>query len=76
MIVAFISAFITYFLGLCSQKCKSIKNEIIPLQNLLIMLITFAIYYYATGDISLVVASGSPVATLIYDTINSLRKSE
>ena len=76
MIISTISFLVTYFFGLLAKKKKYIKSRLIPIQNILIMIVSIFIYYYSTNDFSLVVASGSPVATLIYDTFHLLLKEE
>lgn len=76
VIVSFITMLITWFLGIVSKKSSKIQNNKIPLQNMIIMLLACMIYYYATGSMSAVVASGSPVATLIYDALHGLNKEE
>ena len=38
------------------------------------MIVATLIYYWATGDWSMIVASGSPIATLLYDTKHTTHK--
>lgn len=76
LIIAVITAIVTWVLGLVSKKSTKIKNNLIPIQNIIIMIIASGIYWYVTGDFSMVIASGSPVATMIYDTIHNLKKGE
>ena len=75
-VIAFITAVVTWVLGVISKKSPKIKNKLLPIQNIIIMLIASGIYWYVTGSFSMVIASGSPVATLIYDTIHNLKKGE
>lgn len=67
---------VTYVFGLLAKKSKLIKDEKIPLQNITIAIVMSLIYYAVTGDFSMIVASGSPITTLLYDTIHNLKKEE
>ena len=73
-IIGLISAITTYIFGKLAKKSKKIKTNSIPLQNILIALISTIIYYAVTKDFSMVVASGSPVATLLYDAFHQGEK--
>lgn len=75
-IIGFVSALITYILGKLAKKSSVVQDKKIPIQNILIMVVSALIYYACTGDFSMVVASGSPIATLYYDLINNLKKGE
>ena len=74
IIISFVSMIITWLLGKVVKHHTNLSNKLIPLQNVLIMIICVAIYYFATGDISTVIAAGSPVATLIYDILHNIRE--
>lgn len=74
IIISFVSMVITWLLGKVVKHHTNLSNKLIPLQNVLIMVICVAIYYFATGDISTVIAVGSPVATLIYDILHNIRE--
>lgn len=76
IIVSFITMIITWGFGYIIKKNQKYSNKLIPLQNVVIMLLAVGIYYWATGDFSSVIASGSPVATLIYDLIHTFMKAE
>lgn len=67
---------ITWLCGILAKKSKHILNNRIPIQNILIAMLMTLIYWWATGNLSLAVASGSPIATLIYDAIHSIKKEE
>ena len=73
VIFTFVTMIVTYVLGKISKKSNKIKNKLIPLQNIIVAFIMTIIYYIATGDFSMVVVSGSPIMTLIYDTVHSLK---
>lgn len=75
-IIGIVTAMVTLILGKLSKKSKKIKTYNIPIQNITIAIISALIYYSATGDFSMVVASGSPVATLLYDAVHSAKKGK
>lgn len=74
IIFTIISAIVTFILGKVTKKVPQIDNSNIPIQNIIILIISTLVYYFATGDWSLVVASGSPIATLVYDLIHNYNK--
>ena len=73
VIVAFWTMVITWLFGYLAKKSSFFSNNLIPLQNIIIMIIVVSIYWYLTGDFNMVIASSSPVATIIYDTIHCIR---
>lgn len=74
LIISLVSMIITWLLGKITKRYTKLSNKLIPLQNAIIMLICVAIYYFATGNISTVIAAGSPVATLIYDVLHNVNQ--
>ena len=72
-IISIVTMSVTWILGYLSKKNRFFSNNLIPLQNIIIMLIVVGIYWYITGDFNMVVASSSPIATIIYDAIHSLK---
>ena len=75
-IIMIITMGLTWLLGKLSKKNEKLSNKIIPYQNIIIMVIATIIYYLATGNWSMVIASGSPIATLLYDTYHITVKKE
>lgn len=75
-IIMFITMGLTWLLGKLSKKNKKLSNKIIPYQNIIVGIIATLIYWWATGDFSMVVASSSPIATLLYDTYHITVKKE
>lgn len=73
-IIGLVTAIVTFVLGKLAKKSKKIKTNSIPLQNILIAIISSLIYYAVTKDFSMIVASGSPVATLLYDAFHEVKK--
>ena len=73
VIISLTTMIVTWILGYLAKKSSFFSNNLIPLQNIFIMILVVTIYYFATGDFSLVVASSSPVATIIYDTVHCIK---
>ncbi len=67
---------ITWLFGKITKNNKKISNKLIPFQSILIAVIATLIYYYATDDWSMVIASGSPIATLLYDLVHTYNKDK
>ena len=49
-IISLVTILVTFVLGIVSKKSKFIKNNLIPVQNLLIGCIAFVINYIITKD--------------------------
>lgn len=73
-IIMLVTIGLTWLLGKLSKKNEKLSNKIIPYQNIIIMIVATLIYYWATGNWSMVIASGSPIATLLYDMIHTTKK--
>ena len=73
VIIAFSTMVVTWVLGYLAKKNPFFNNNFIPIQNILIMIIVVTIYWLLTGDFNMVVASSSPVATIIYDTFHCIK---
>ncbi len=73
VIISFITMMVTWMLGYYAKRSSFFSNNFIPIQNLIIMILAISLYWFATGDFSLVIASSSPVATIIYDTIHCVK---
>lgn len=76
IIIFLITTIVTWILGKISKKSRFIDDRLIPIQNIIITIISSIIYYYAFGSFSLLVSTSSPVTTLIYDVINNIKKGE
>lgn len=76
VVIAICTMIVTWSLGYLEKKNPFFSSKMIPLQNILIMLIVVSIYWYLTGDFNMVIASSSPVATIIYDTIHCIRNNK
>jgi len=76
LIFTLITMLVTYVFGKIAKKSKVVEDRKIPLQNITVAICMGFVYYLATGDISIVVASGSPIMTLLYDAVHNLKKEE
>ena len=74
-IISFVTIIVTWILGYISKKNPNFSNNMIPIQNIIIMVIVVSIYWFVTGDFNMVVASSSPVATIIYDAFHCMKCS-
>ena len=52
-IISLVTMGVTFICGLVAKKVKWFNNKLIPIQNLLIGIISVVIYYLITGDIEL-----------------------
>ena len=69
-----VSAIVTFVLGFYVKKHPKFNNKLIPVQNLLIGIISAIIYYLYTEDFSLVIAGVGLFAGGTYDIFNNLNK--
>ncbi len=69
-----VTSFVTFLLGIMAKKNPKINNYLIPLQNLLIGIITAIIYYVITKDFSLVLTTVGLFTGGTYDVFNNLKK--
>lgn len=74
LIFTIVTMIVTGICGVITKKHTKIKNKLIPVQNIIIACIMSIVYYFATGNLSMVVATGSPIMTLLYDTVHSLKE--
>lgn len=73
-IICIVTMVITYLLGKLSKKSTFVKNEIIPLQNLLVGVIVAVIYFIITKDFSMAIATAGLFAGGTYDILHNLEK--
>ena len=73
MILSIVVMIVTFILGLVAKKVTWISNNLIPLQNLIIGVITSLIYYFITKDFSIAVASAGLMAGGAYDLVKNLK---
>ena len=73
IILSIVVMIVTFILGLVAKKVTWISNNLIPLQNLIIGVITSLIYYFITKDFSIAVASAGIMAGGPYDLVKNLK---
>ncbi|MCI5984395.1 MAG: hypothetical protein MRZ35_04070 [Firmicutes bacterium] len=61
-------------MGKLSKKYEFVKNEIIPIQNILVGITVAVIYYLVTKDVSLAIGTAGLFAGGTYDVVHNLRK--
>lgn len=73
-VVAFITIIVTFVLGKFSKKYEYIRNEFIPIQNIMVGVLVALIYYLFTKDVSLSISTAGLFAGGTYDVVHNLRK--
>lgn len=69
-----VTAFVSYILGKIAKKNNYIKEELIPLSNLLVGIIMAVIYYITTKNFSVAIAVSGIFAGGTYDILHNLLK--
>lgn len=73
-ILTIVTILVTWVLGWASKKSTFIKNELIPLQNILVGVIVALIEWAITKDFSTAIALSGIFAGGLYDIPNNLKK--
>ena len=73
-IIAFVTFLVALILGIISKKNTFIKNELIPIQNILIGLIVSIIEWIITKDFNTAISISGIVAGGTYDIFHNLEK--
>lgn len=73
-LIALITIIVEIILGFISKKNPKIKNQLIPIQNLLVGLIVAIIEYFVTKDFETAIAISGLIAGGTYDIVHNLRK--
>jgi len=73
-ILALVTFFVTFILGFFSKKSTFIRNELIPIQNILIGLIVAIVEWIITKDFETAIAVSGIVAGGTYDIFHNLEK--
>lgn len=73
-ILTFVTILVTWVLGWASKKSTFIKNELIPLQNILVGVIVALIEWAITKDFSTAIAVSGVLAGGTYDIFHNLGK--
>ena len=73
-LVSLITIIVTLILGVISKKSSKIRNNIIPIQNLLIGTIVAIVEWIITKDFNSAIALSGLIAGGTYDIIHNLEK--
>lgn len=73
-ILTIVTILVTWVLGWASKKSTFIKNELIPLQNILVGVIVALIEWAITKDFSTAIALSGILAGGTYDIFHNLEK--
>lgn len=73
-IIQLITVVITWVLGIIAKKNKFIKNNLIPVQNIVIGLVIAIIEFIITKDFKVSIALSGLLAGGTYDLIHNLNK--
>lgn len=73
-IVTLVTFVVTFILGIFSKKSSFIKNEMIPLQNLIIGLIVAIVEWIITKDFQMAIMLSGILAGGTYDVFHNLEK--
>ena len=73
-IITMVTIIVTWILGIVSKKSKFIKNNLIPIQNILIGVVVAIIEWIITKDFKVAIALSGLFAGGVYDIIHNLDK--
>lgn len=73
-ILTLVTIIVTWVLGYFAKKSAFVKNELIPLQNILVGLIVALIEWAITKDFSTAIALSGVLAGGTYDIFHNLEK--
>lgn len=73
-IIAIATVIITWVFGELAKESKFINNNLIPIQNLVIGVVSFTIDYIITKDVSAALIFSGLTAGGMYDIVNNLKK--
>ena len=73
-ILTLVTIIVTWVLGYFAKKSTFVKNELIPLQNILVGLIVALIEWAITKDFSTAIALSGVLAGGTYDIFHNLEK--
>lgn len=73
-IIMIITMLVSYILGILSKKSNFIKDELIPIQNILVGIIVAIAEWIITKDFSTAIALSGLMAGGTYDILHNLEK--
>lgn len=74
MIITLVTMIIAWILGALSKKSSYINNNLIIIQNIIVGIISAALYYIITKDLSTAIAISGVLAETGYNLIHNLQK--
>ncbi len=72
--IGIVTIIVTFILGELAKKYQFINNNLIPIQNLVIGVLSFVIDYIITRDINGALIFSGLTAGGMYDILNNLKK--
>ena len=75
-IISIVTIVVTFIMGIVSKKSKFIEDNLIPVQNLLIGCIAFAINYFITKDLNASLIGVGLFTGGTYDLVKNLQVIE
>ena len=73
-IITLVTFFVTMIFGYFAKKSTFIKNELIPIQNLVIGIVVAVIEWIITKDLEVAILLSGITAGGIYDIFNNTKK--
>lgn len=73
-IIGIVTVLVAWILGIFAKKSKFISNHFIPLQNLIIGVLSFVIDYIITKDVNVSLMFSGLVAGGSYDILKNLKQ--
>lgn len=73
-IIMIVTMIVSFILGILSKKSGFIKDELIPIQNILVGIVVAVVEWIITEDFSTAIALSGLIAGGIYDILHNLEK--
>lgn len=73
-IIMIVTMIVSFILGILSKKSGFIKDELIPIQNILVGIVVAVVEWIITEDFSTAIALSGLIAGGTYDILHNLEK--
>lgn len=73
-IIMIVTMIVSFILGILSKKSGFIKDELIPIQNILVGIVVAIVEWIITEDFSTAIALSGLIAGGTYDILHNLEK--
>lgn len=73
-LVSLVTIIVTLILGVISKKSPKIKNNLIPIQNLIVGILVAIVEFAITKDFKVAIALSGLIAGGTYDIVHNLQK--